>query len=343
LPRQKDMTMNSNRSVSPLKVLGVGNALVDIMIALPDDSLLNQFGLPRGSMTLVDSKQSAVIYQATMKYRKDVTTGGSAANTIHSLACLGGICGYAGKIGDDDLGRLFAAEFKQHNITTHLPLSSLDTGRVMAMVSADSERTMATFLGAAAGLTSGDFSNELMQRYDMVYVEGYLVQDQDLIESIVKTAHDAGLKVAVDLSSYNIVAQNLDFLKSLVTRYVDIVFANEEEAMAFTGFEPLQALEAISLMCEVAVVKTGRHGSLVKQGDKVYNIFPVPAKAVDTTGAGDSYAAGFLYGLTRGLDLQKCGEIASLVSSKAVETMGAKIPEDSWPALLKKVREIETR
>jgi sugar/nucleoside kinase (ribokinase family) len=337
------MTMNSNRSDSPVKVLGVGNALVDIMIALPDDALLGEFGLPRGSMTLVDIEQSAVIYQATLQYQKDVTTGGSAANTIHSMACLGVICGYAGKIGDDDLGRLFAAEFQQNSITTHLPLSSLDTGRVMAMVSADSERTMATFLGAATGLTSGDFNRELMQRYDIVYVEGYLVQDHGLIESIIKTAHETGLKVAIDLSSYNIVAQNLDFLKSLVARYVDIVFANEEEALAFTGFEPLQALEAISLMCEVAVVKTGRHGSLVKKGDKVYHILPVPTKEVDTTGAGDSYAAGFLYGLTRGLELQKCGEIASLVSSKAVETMGAKIPEESWPALIEKVREIDNR
>lgn len=335
--------MKSKRSGPPAKVLGVGNALVDIMIALPDDALLDQFGLPRGSMTLVDSEQSEVIYQATLKYRKDVTTGGSAANTIHSLAFLGGTCGYAGKVGDDELGRLFAAELQQNNITTHLPHSSLNTGRVMAMVSADSERTMATFLGAAAGLTSADFNRELMLSYDFVYVEGYLVQDHGLIESIVKTAHGAGLKVAVDLSSYNIVAHNLDFLKSLVSRYVDIVFANEEEALAFTGLEPLQALEAISTMCEVAVVKTGRHGSLVKEGDKVYHILPVPTKAVDTTGAGDSYAAGFLYGLTRGLGLQKCGEIASLVSSKAVETMGAKIPSESWPDLLVKVSEIENR
>jgi len=335
--------MNIQRSGSPVKVLGVGNALVDIMIALPDDTMLNEFGLPRGSMTLVDSEQSAVIYQATLNYQRDITTGGSAANTIHSLARLGAICGYAGKIGDDDLGRFFAEEFQQNHIATHLPFSRLDTGRVMAMVSADSERTMATFLGAAAGLTSDDFNKELMLCYDLVYVEGYLVQDHGLIESIVKTAHDAGLKVAIDLSSYNVVAQNLDFLKGLVTRYVDIVFANEEEALTFTGFEPFRALEAISQMCEVAVVKTGQNGSLVKEGDAVYRIMPVPAKSVDTTGAGDSYAAGFLYGLIQGLGLQKCGEIASLVSSKVVETMGAKIPGESWPALLEKVREIENR
>jgi sugar/nucleoside kinase (ribokinase family) len=320
------------------KVLGIGNALVDIMIALPDDVLLKQFGLPRGSMTLVDSAQSAKIYKATQQYQKDVTTGGSAANTVHGLASLGAACGYAGKIGDDDLGNLFKNEFQQKNITTHLPFSKLGTGRVMAMVSNDSERTMATYLGAAAGLVPADFSKELFRQYEIVYVEGYLVQDHQLIEFILKTAHELGLKAAIDLSSFNIVEQNLEFLKQLVTNYVDIVFANEEEAMAFTGFEPEKALNSISGLCEIAIVKTGKKGSMIKKGNEVYHILPVPTQSVDTTGAGDSYAAGFLYGYVNQLNLQQCGDIASLVSSKAVETMGARIPESSWPGLLEKVR-----
>jgi sugar/nucleoside kinase (ribokinase family) len=322
------------------KVLGIGNALVDIMISLPEDSLLEQFGLPRGSMTLVDSAQSVTIYNATQQYQKDVTTGGSAANTIHGLASLGAACGYAGKIGNDELGHLFASEFQQNNISTHLPYSQLDTGRVMAMVSADSERTMATYLGAAAGLVPADFSPELFSQYTMVYVEGYLVQDHQLIEYILKTAHEQGLKVAIDLSSFNIVEQNLEFLKHLAANYVDIVFANEEEAMAFTGFEPEKALESISAFCEIAIVKTGKKGSMIKKGNEVYHILPVPTQSVDTTGAGDSYAAGFLYGYVNELNLQQCGDIASLVSSKAVETMGARIPETSWPVLLEKVRKI---
>lgn len=322
------------------KVLGIGNALVDIMISLPEDSLLEQFGLPRGSMTLVDSTQSSSIYQATQQYQKDVTTGGSAANTIHGLASLGAACGYVGKIGDDDLGNLFKNEFQQKNISTHLPYSQLDTGRVMAMVSADSERTMATYLGAAAGLVTADFSPELFNQYKMVYVEGYLVQDHQLIEYILKTAHEQGLRVAIDLSSFNIVEQNLEFLKRLVVNYVDIVFANEEEALAFTGLEPEKALESISALCEIAIVKTGKKGSIIKKGKEVYHILPVPTQSVDTTGAGDSYAAGFLYGYVNELNLQQCGDIASLVSSKAVETMGARIPDEAWPGLLEKVREI---
>lgn len=322
------------------KVLGIGNALVDIMISLPEDSLLEQFGLPRGSMTLVDSTQSATIYKATQQYQKDVTTGGSAANTIHGLASLGAVCGYAGKIGHDELGHLFASEFQQKNISTHLPYSQLDTGRVMAMVSADSERTMATYLGAAAGLVPADFSAELFSQYGMVYLEGYLVQDHKLIEYILKTAHEQGLKVAIDLSSFNIVEQNLVFLKQLVTNYVDIVFANEEEALAFTGMKPEKALDSISGLCEIAIVKTGKNGSMIKEGKEVYHILPVPTHSVDTTGAGDSYAAGFLYGYVNELNLQQCGDIASLVSSKAVETMGARIPETSWPGLLEKIRKI---
>ncbi len=326
-----------------MKVLGVGNALVDIMISLPDDSFLSEFGLPRGSMTLVGSDRSSKIFESTRVHQVDVTTGGSAANTIHGLASLGGSCGYAGKIGRDELGRLFAEEFNRKQVVTHLPYSTLDTGRVMAMVSQDSERTMATYLGAAAELVPEDFSAEMMRQYDVVYVEGYLVQNHALIETILKTAHEEGLQVAIDLSSYNIVEQNLEFLKYLVLNYVDIVFANEEEARAFTGLEPEGALDVIAQMCELAIIKTGKTGSLVRKGNESYTIAPVPAEAVDTTGAGDSYAAGFLYGLTRNLSLQQCGDIASLVSSRAVETMGARIPESSWPGLLGLVNEIVNR
>lgn len=322
------------------RVLGIGNALVDIMIALPDDSLLHDFGLPRGSMTLVDSDQSAVIYQRTRQYQKDLTTGGSAANAIHALASLGGNCGYAGKIGDDDLGRLFAGEFNRQSVETHLPVSHLDTGRVMAMVSPDSERTMATFLGAAIGMTPGDFSLQMLGKYDIVFVEGYLVQDHQLIRSILEMSKAAGLKVAIDLSSYNVVEQNLELLRQLVIDYVDIVFANEEEALAFTGKHPDEALIEISSLCEVAVVKTGKLGSLVKSGRDIFRVAPVPAHAIDTTGAGDCYAAGFLYGLSSGLSLDRCGAIGSLVASKAVEHMGAKIPAMEWPALLDKVKVI---
>jgi sugar/nucleoside kinase (ribokinase family) len=294
-------------------------------------------------MTLVDSDQSELIYRETKGYQKDMTTGGSAANTMHGLASLGGNCGYAGKIGDDDLGKLFKGEFHAKNIQTFLPFSKLDTGRVMAMVSPDSERTMATYLGAAADLIPSEFNASMMHGYDILYIEGYLVQNHRLIETIVVTAYEAGLKVAIDLSSYNIVEQNLEFLKGLITGFIDIVFANEEEALAFTGEKPYRALSLIASVAELAIVKTGKNGSLIQTGSDIFTIAPVHTVPVDTTGAGDAYAAGFLYGLTKGEKLTTCGEIASLVSSKAVETIGAKIPEESWPEVLQKVRTIEAR
>lgn len=323
------------------KVLGIGNALIDIMIALPDDSLLEQLGLPRGSMTLVDKVRSSEIFTATKPYQKVITTGGSAANTIHVLSGLGQSCGYAGKIGKDELGSLFASEFTSKGIQVHLPVSESDTGRVMAMVSPDSERTMATYLGAAAELTPSDFPAGVFSGYRLVYVEGYLVQDHKLIETIVKTASSLGKIVALDLSSYNIVEQNLSFLTGIIRDYVQIVFANEEEAFAFTGENPSSAVRTMAALCDLAIVKTGKYGSLAGTKEETIRIQPVPADAVDTTGAGDSYAAGFLFGYLKGLPLSKCGDIASLVSSRMVEIMGAKLSESQWTEIIHSVNRIE--
>jgi sugar/nucleoside kinase (ribokinase family) len=322
-------------------VLGVGNALVDVMISLEDDRILRQFGLPRGSMTLVDSRLSQSIFEATGQWHRSITTGGSAANTIHTLANLGVSCGYVGKISHDEPGKIFEDEFIRQGVCTHLFYNHTGTGRVMAMVTPDSERTMATCLGAAAELKPDIFTGDLVKPYQYLYVEGYLVQDRDLIETILKTGHEEGLTVAVDLSSYNIVAQNREFLQYLIANYVDLVFANEEEAFAYTGFHPEEALAAISHQCKLAIVKTGKKGSLVQMGESTLQIEPVPARAIDTTGAGDCYSAGFLYGMSKGLTLRQCGDIASLISSKVVEIMGAKIPEDLWPGLLSEIRKIE--
>ncbi len=329
--------MSENHNSPSINILGFGNALMDIMVPISDDALLHQFNLPRGSMTLVDQHLSSAIYQATANFPKEITAGGSAANTIHSFASLGGNCAFAGKIGDDELGHRFKDELIQFGIETFLTLGKEDTGRVMALVSPDSERTMATYLGAAIGMESGEVNAAMMSGYDLVYVEGYLVQNHALIESIFKTAKACGLKTAIDMASYNVVDQNLGFLKRIVEEYVDILFANEEEAFSFTGLKPEHALSQMASLCELAVVKLGKQGSMAQRGTEVVKIAPVPTKAVDTTGAGDNYAAGFLYGLSKGASLAQCGTIASLVSSKTVESMGARIPSSCWPALLKEV------
>jgi len=316
-------------------VLGIGNALVDVMIALENDIPIDKFRLPKGSMTLVDEQLSEQIFRSVLSLKRNITTGGSAANTIYTLASLGGRTGYLGKIGPDELGHAFKQELEERSVRTHLMYSEKSTGRVMALVSPDSERTMATYLGAAADLKLEDIKPEDFQGYSILYIEGYLVQDHQLMEKALKTARQEGVKIAMDLSSFTVVEQNLDFLQRILSAYVDIVFANEEEAFVFTGKMPEKAVEELAVLCETAIVKTGKTGSLIKQGDNQVKVRPFPANTIDTTGAGDSYAAGFLYGFTRGYSLDKCGKIASLVSARMVEVMGAKLPESAWPEILR--------
>jgi sugar/nucleoside kinase (ribokinase family) len=318
-------------------VMGIGNALVDVINILEDDSLLEQFNLPRGSMTLVDAELSRKIMDSTTGNKREITTGGSAANAIHALSALGASCGYIGKIGDDVLGAAFEKEFSQKNIRTHLLLSKKETGRVMALVSRDSERTMATYLGAAADLKARELSADMFEDFSYLFIEGYLVQDHKLIETAIDLAHSRNLVVAIDLSSYNVVEANLSFLKRIIAEKVDIVFANEEEAYAFTGKQPEAAVSELASICDIAIVKTGRAGSIIQRGKEVFKQGIIPANAIDTTGAGDAYAAGFLFGLTKGYPLQRCSEVAALVAGKSVEVMGAKIPDSFWPGLLKMV------
>lgn len=321
-------------------VLGVGNALVDVISALKDDTVLEKFGLPRGSMTLVDAEQSKVIYGETYSDDSERATGGSVANSMRSLANLGGSSGYMGKIGHDDLGTLFFEDFDKRGVKTHMFYSDSDTGRVMSLVSPDSERTMATYLGAAAELRPEDFTPDIFEGYEYIYIEGYLVFNHALIAAGAKAAKAAGLKIAIDLSSFNVVEANLDFLKELIRDYVDIVFANEEEAKSFTGLEPEEALHEISKDCEITVVKVGKDGSMIKVDDEVVKVGVIPANPVDTTGAGDAYAAGFFYGLTNGYSLDKCGRIAALISGKVVEVMGPNLPDNQWTEVKEEIERI---
>ncbi len=311
-------------------VLGIGNALVDVISVLKDDSMLEQFGLPRGSMTLVDANQSKTIYNATFSEESELATGGSVANSMRSLANMGGSAGYLGKIGRDNLGELFQNDFEKAGVRTHMIFSESDTGRVMGLVSPDSERTMATYLGAAAEMVPAEITSDIFKGYEYVYIEGYLVFNHALIQACADAAKEAGVKIALDLSSFNVVEANLDFLKNLIKDYVDILFANEEEAKSFTGMEPEEALHEISKDCEITIVKVGKKGSMIKTGDEVVRVGVIPAKAIDTTGAGDAYAAGFFYGLTKGYNMEISGKIAALISGRVVEVMGPNLPERDW-------------
>jgi len=324
-----------------MKILGMGNALVDIMTRLKDDSILERFKFPKGSMTLIDSEMSTYLFNETIGLPRQKASGGSAANTIHGLAHLGAESSFVGKIGNDELGKFFRKDMKINGIKPILFNSITETGRVVAMVSPDSERTMATYLGAAVELDSQDITADIFKGNDFFYIEGYLVQNRELIEKALRLAKNSGIKTCIDLASFNIVLENVDFLKELILNYVDIVFANEEEARALTGNPPEIALEELSEMCEIAVVKLGARGSLIKVGSETIMIPARKVECIDTTGAGDLYAAGFLYGIGKGYSMKNAGDIGTLLAGKVIEEIGAKMDESTWEMLRSEISSIE--
>jgi sugar/nucleoside kinase (ribokinase family) len=325
-------------------VLGIGNALVDALIRIEDDGILAEFGLLKGSMTLVDRQTMNVILEkvASLNLNLEKSSGGSVANAIHGLAKLGVPTGYIGKIGNDDYGSFFRSYMEQNNICSTLFYGNADTGKCISLISRDSERTMATYLGAAIELQAIDLTAEPFQGYDYFLLEGYLVQNYDLVKKTAELAQKANSQIAIDLASFNIVEENLDFLHSIVNQYIDIVFANEEEAKSFTGKnDPEEALIEISKKCHIAVVKIGKEGSLIKQGQQQYRIPSICANCIDTTGAGDLYASGFFYGLTCGHPLDTCGKIGAIVAANIIEVIGAKMNEEKWNQVFDRVKEAD--
>lgn len=312
------------------KVLGIGNALVDALNKLKSDDLLKELGLPKGSMQLVDAKTSAIIQEKSKNLEQEMASGGSAANTIHGLANLGVETAFIGTVGDDEIGNFFINDLKKSGIKPLLNISETASGLANAMISPDGERTFGTFLGAAIELSPDDLKPEQFKGYDILHVEGYLVQNHDLLERILQVAKEQGLEISLDLASYNVVEDNLTFLKRMVEQYVDIVFANEEEAKAFTGKEPEEALNTIAEVAKIAIVKIGSKGSIIKADNKITKVGVEPTEVVDTTGAGDLYAAGFLYGYVENLSPKKSGEIGAMLAAKVIADYGAKIKDNDW-------------
>lgn len=326
------------------KVIGIGNALTDILINLKTDDILTRFDLPKGSMSLVDAPTQLRLSSSTADLPRTLSLGGSAANTIRAMAKLGIQVGFVGKVGDDSTGLFFGKALENLHIEPHIFQGTLHSGRCVSLVSVDGERTMATYLGAALELRSEEITPDIFQGYDCLYIEGYLVQDHALIRHAAALAKQSGLKVAIDLASFNIVKENLEFLRELVREYVDILFANEHEAAAFTDEpEPINALEAISKMCELSVVKVGTRGAYIKNGGEVIHVgIMAAAKRVDTTGAGDFYAAGFLAGMCSGLTLRQCGTIGAITAGKVIEVIGTTFSEAAWRDIYRLVDKVKT-
>lgn len=321
-------------------IIGLGNALVDIIVFIDNDTLLEKLELPKGSMQLVDIEKSTRIRQACAHLDSSFASGGSAANTIYGLAKLGVKTSFIGKIGKDDYGQIFKNDLIKSSIKPILLTSDTHSGRAVALISPDKERTFATHLGAAIELTADDLNTEQFSGHDFFHIEGYIVQNNELLEKAVKLAKKEGLMISLDLASYNVVDDNLDFLQYIVRDYVDIIFANEEEARSFTGNEPDEALDILASICKIAVVKTGPGGSMVKSSTNKYQINATDATVIDTNGAGDIYAAGFLYGLSKGFTLDKCGKAGAILAGMIIEIIGARLDKKNWERAIKLLAEV---
>lgn len=313
------------------KILGIGSTLVDILSQVPNEEVLNELNLPKGSMTYVNINDAVSIGERlAQQYGSQRAAGDSAANTMSGLARLGAKAGFLTMMGNDEMGQFFTNEMTRTGVEMLALKSDTPTGRVIAMVTPDGERTFATCLGASIELSPDNIKPELFDNWDIFYIEGYLVANPDMLRKAISTAKDKGLKIAIDLASYNVVEESRDFLLELVNNYVDIVFANEQEALALTGMEPENALHYIAERCEIAVVKIGAKGAYIQRGDEIVTIPPMKADVVDTTGAGDMWAAGFLAGLVKGENLQKCGMMGAIVAKNIIEVMGAKMEDERW-------------
>jgi sugar/nucleoside kinase (ribokinase family) len=323
--------MNSVGTQNPKRLVGIGNALVDILVQIGDDQLLKELGLSKGGMTLIDREKVRLILEKTAHLDQHKSSGGSSANTVSGLARLGMPVGFIGMVGDDEFGQFFKKDMLSRSVDAHLFKSESETGKSISLISADAERTMATFLGAANELFKCDIDGELFKDYDYLLAEAYLIPYRELIDTVFQLAKKSGIEIVMDLSSFSTVEENRTYLDSLLSRYVDIVLANEDEARTFTGSEdPREALAEIAKRCKIAVVKCGEKGSYIQHESRQYRIDPISIEAIDTTGAGDLYAAGFMYGLMSGHSVEISGKMGSCVGGKVVEVIGAKMHEHKW-------------
>ena len=319
-------------------ILGIGNALVDVIYFLENDLILDAFELPKGSMQLVDSVKASQIEKATGTLSKFMASGGSAANTIHGLSRLGVGTAFIGTVGNDPFGDFFRDDMASCGISPLLSISKVDTGRAITLVSSDGERTFGTYLGAAVELSAERLDASLFKKYDHLHLEGYLVPNQQLVETAFTLARKCKMTMSLDLASYNVVASNLDFLKKITRQFMPVIFANEDEAREFTGYDdPEKALDFFSEYSTTAIVKTGANGSLIFHRGEKYAVDAFRVKCLDTTGAGDLYASGYLYGFVNDLSPDQCGRIGSLLAGKVIEEAGAKICNESWEYIGKKL------
>lgn len=320
-------------------VLGIGNAIVDVL-SHSDDAFLAGHGLPKGGMTLIDAGQADRLYEETGPGVE--VSGGSCANTMAGIASLGGRAAYIGRVRDDGLGRTFTHDLRAAGVDYRTPPASggPGTARCLVLVTPDAQRTMCTYLGASVELGPEEIDAGLVASAGITYVEGYLwdpPRAKEAIRQALRAARAAGRRTAFTLSDAFCVDRHRDEFLELLRDDIDIVFANEDEARSLFGVEDLDAaLARLADLCPVAAVTRSARGSVIVGGDGRHEVPAEPVqRVVDTTGAGDLYAAGVLHGLSRGMELPLCARLGGIAAAEVIGHVGAR-PETPLATLVER-------
>ena len=323
-----------------MKILGLGNALVDVLSKLDSDETLVKIGIQKGAMDMISREQMYVIRKYQANTETTQAPGGANCNTMRAIALLGGQSGFIGKVGDDNLGQFYEEALLKAGVASYLIKTEGPSGACTVFISPDGERTMGTFLGPAPTISPDEITEDVLRGYDCIHIEGYLIVNEELVRETMKKAKRLGLKVALDLANYNIVNAYKGLLEEVIPQYVDILFANASEAEAFTGLPAQEAVKALEKQVHVALVTLGKDGSLIGSEGKFYHVDAEGGKPVDTTGAGDNFAAGFLYGQAVGASLVQSAQIGSMLSGYVIDVVGPQVPADKWEQIKLKVKTI---
>ncbi|MBL1352125.1 MAG: adenosine kinase [Zetaproteobacteria bacterium] len=310
-------------------VYGVGNAIMDLQVQC-DDDFLTANGIEKGIMTLTEPDRQQAILKALSDHDVNYCSGGSAANTVVGIADMGGKTAYASQTARDAFGQQYLDEFKALGVATHVEAVDGDTGTCVVLITPDAQRTMLTHLGVSVGLKASDLDEEAIAKSKYIYVEGYLFAGPETKKAALKAidiAKRVGTKVALTVSDPFLIDICRDDFQALIENAVDLLFCNEVEACALTGeADPTDAARALHQHVANVAVTLGKEGSIVLHQGDVFSVAGVPIKAMDTTGAGDMYAAGVLYGITHDFTWQQAGRLGSHAAAKVVAQLGARLP-----------------
>ena len=317
--------------------MGIGNALTDIIAELQDEGLLKKYSFAKGSQEHVSKEVFDQFYEELSLSGARFIPGGSTANTIHALANLDYKTAFIGAIGDDEEGKRFEEDMTNAGVYTDLIRKEGDTGKVLHLKTPDNSITRIAYTGVNGDLTPDDLSDKYLANYSHLLIDGYMVPNEDFVQALADFNDIQYMKVIFDLASSHIAEGHREFLKSFIKSTVDILFANDLEAFSYTNNEPERAMKSLAKDCEVVVIKKGDKGSLIQRGNEFYPIPSSPANVVEASGAGDLYAAGFLYGLMKNYHLTHCGKIGAFLASKVLETEGGRLSAERWREIKKMI------